>query len=209
MVQSFLTVRSLIVSVAMAGCLMVSPVPAFADEGHGCMMHGHSSDRGHGDADHHGHGAHYLKHLLAHAEEIGLSDEQIAKLKNMHLDVSRSQIRTQADVKVARLELHAVVEDGQAPSADLEAKVQQLKNAEARFLFAAIQARREANRLLTPEQQQKVAALEKREADKHETGGCGGGGMGRGMRRGMMGAEGSGGHSEHAEGPGMQRQHRH
>ena len=84
-----------------------------ADGGHGGMMCGHMCE-GHDQSKQDEHSSYDLKHLLKHGKEIGLTSEQISKLKTMQLDLGRAQARAEADIKVATLELHALVEDEQA-----------------------------------------------------------------------------------------------
>lgn len=150
----------------------------------GHMHEGHDHSNTDEDADDE------LTHLLTHRQEIGLTSEQIGKLKTMQLDLNRAQARAEADIKVATLELHAIAEDKQADSAAIQAKVDQLKKAEGRLQFMAIRSGRSAIAILTPEQREKNnvlrnALMEGMEAgqDQHN------GGMG-GMRgAGRMGAD--------------------
>ena len=159
---------------------------------------------GHDQEEQADHGGHYLKHLLKHAKEIGLTPEQIG-LKAIQLDFKRSEARLEADTKVAKLELHAQLEDEKADLAAIQAKVDQLKKAEAACLFTAIKSKRNAMALLTPDQREKDRAVH-----EHMKGGAqhgsGMGGMmgGRGGMGGMMGGMGGGmmGGSGHGQGSG-------
>ena len=90
-----------------------------ADEGQARMMCGQMHG-GHGQGEQDEHSAHYLKHLLKHAKEIGLTSEQIGKLNAMQLDLGRTKARAEADIKIAHLDLHALVEDGQADFAAIQ-----------------------------------------------------------------------------------------
>ena len=135
-----------------------------ADGDHGGMMCGHMCE-GHDQSKQGEHSSHDLKLLLKHGKEIGLTLEQISKLKTMQLDLSRAQARAEADIKVATLELHALVENEQADSAAIQAKVDQLKKAEGGLLFTAIRSRRDAMALLSPEQREKEHALRDRMMD--------------------------------------------
>mgnify|MGYP001591651489 CR=1 FL=1 len=128
-----------------------------ADGEHGGMMCGHMCG-GHDQSKQDEHSSHDLKQLLKQGKEIGLTSEQISKLKTMQLDLSRAQARAEADIKVATLELHALVEDEQADSAAIQAKVDQLKKAEGGLLFTAIKSSRDAMAILTPEQREKEHA---------------------------------------------------
>jgi protein CpxP len=135
-----------------------------ADGDHGGMMFGRMCE-GHDQSKQGEHSSHDLKLLLKHGKEISLTSEQISKLKTMQLDLSRAQARAEADIKVATLELHALVEDEQADSATIQAKVDQLKKAEGGLLFTAIRSRRDAMAILSPEQREKEHAMRDRMMD--------------------------------------------
>lgn len=200
--------RQWIVVLAGAACLVaVSFHSGLADEGHGMMMHGHmqgSHDQGEQDEQ----SAHYLKHLLKHAKEIGLTSEQIGKLKALQLDFNRTQVRMEADIKIAGLELHALLEEEQAELSAIQAKVDQLKKVEGALLLAAIKGKRDAMAMLTPDQRAKDRA----QLEKMKSGGEGqhGGGMG-GMGHGAMGGSGHGGQGggDHTGGAPAGGQHQH
>jgi Spy/CpxP family protein refolding chaperone len=192
-------------------------VPVFADEGHGKKGHG-----GHDQEEQDDHNGHYLKHLLKHAKEVGLTPEQIGKLKAIQLDFKRSEARLEADTKVAKLELHALLDDEQTDLKAIQAKVEQLKKSEGACLFEAIKSKRTAMALLTPDQREKDRAHReqmKSEGEGQHGGGMGGmgrGGMGGGMgsmgRGGMGGGSGHGGqgggdHEGGGAGGGQEHQH--
>lgn len=155
--------------------------------GHMCKMHA-----GHDQSKHDEHSSYDLNHLLKHGKELGLTPEQLSKLKTMQLDLSRSQVRAEADIKVATLELHALVEDEQAGLAAIQAKVDQLKKAEGGLLFTTIRSGRDAMAILTPEQREKEHALrdKMKEGEDQHTGG-------------MSGMKGGG----HGKGGGAEHQH--
>ncbi|MBL8036393.1 Spy/CpxP family protein refolding chaperone [Nitrospira sp. CMX1] len=183
--------------------------PSFVAEGQAMMMHG-----GHDQAEEEDHGGHYLKHLLKHAKEIGLTAEQIGKLKSVQLDFKRTEARLEADTKVAKLELQALLEDEKTDLNTIQAKVDQLKKAEAACLFTAIKSKRNAMVILTPDQREKERAVHEQMMSGGQHG-AGGGGMGHGgMMGGMMGSMGSGSHGQSSgdhgsggAGGGQQHQH--
>jgi Spy/CpxP family protein refolding chaperone len=167
---------------------------ARADGDHGGMMCGHmcKMHEGHDQTKHDEHNSHDLKHLLKHGKELGLTSEQLSKLKTMQLDVSRAQVRAEADIKVARLELQALVEDERADLAVIQGKVYELKKAEGGLLFGTIKARHDARAILTPEQREKVHALgeEVKEGEHEHSGGM------KGMKGGGHGGRRKGGKGE-------------
>ncbi|MGH7250244.1 MAG: hypothetical protein ACREIK_00140, partial [Nitrospiraceae bacterium] len=102
----------------MVGLMLLT---ARADVGSG---HG----KGYGDRTHtmmgnQGGAGHFLRHLLTHQKEIGLTEDQVAKLKTIHLEWDRTRIRTEAEVLVAERELAAMVQDDKTNLATIEAKV--------------------------------------------------------------------------------------
>ncbi|MDI3465830.1 MAG: hypothetical protein OJF50_004651 [Nitrospira sp.] len=176
---------------AAAWILTITVFPSYADEGHGKMGHGrHDEDK---QDDHSGH---YLKHLLKHAKEIGLTQEQVGKIKTLQLDFKRTEARLEADAKIAKLELHALLDDEQADLNAIQAKVDQLKKAEAACLFATIKSKRHAMAMLTPDQREK----ERAQHERMKAGGQHGSGMGGMGHGGMMG--GGGGHQSGMGGTG-------
>ncbi len=191
--------RQWVIGVGRVALIVATTVlSGLADEGQARMMCGQMHG-GHGQDEQDEHSAHYLKHLLKHAKEIGLTSEQIGKLKAMQLDLGRTQARVEADIKIAHLELHALVEDEQADFASIQMKVNQLTKAEGELLLAAIKGKRDATAILTPDQREKDRALHekmKSEKEREHRGGMGSGGMGGGGHggRGGMGMMGGGGH---------------
>ena len=189
--------RQWVVVLGGAACLVAATfLSGLADEAQGCMMH----DQMHGGHDQGEQGEHYLMHVLKHAKEIGLTSEQIGKLKALQLDFNRTQARMEADITIAGLELHALLEEEKVELSAIQAKVDQLKKAEGALMLAAIKGKRDASALLTPEQREK----ERAHREKMKSGGEGqhGGGMGGGGH----GGSGGGDHAGGAQGGG---QHQH
>lgn len=142
---------------------------------------------------------HYLHHLLKHSKEIGLTADQVSKLKAIQLDLNRTRIKTEADMQVSELELAALTEDEKADLSAIETKAKERAMLEVGLQMAAIKAKRDAVSLLTPEQHEKVTA--EREKMMKEMGGMMGKGekeksegekkkhMGGMMKKGMMGGK--------------------
>lgn len=202
--------RQWVVVLGGVACLVAATfLSGLADEAQGRMMHDQMHG-GHDQEEQDDHSAHYLKHLLKHAKEIGLTPEQISKVKALQLDFKRSEARLEADAKVAKLELQALMEDEQTDLTAIQAKVDQLKKAEAACLFTAIKSKRTAMALLTPDQREKDRAVhEQMKSGSQHGDGMGGmmGGMGGGgMSGGGHGGSGGGDHAGGAQGGG---QHQH
>lgn len=148
----------LILGIGLASALATAPM-AWADGGARCAggkAHMMSHHGGHG---HSGVTSHLLRHLLKNKQELGLTDEQIAKLRAVALDADRARIRAGADVMVSERELRAMLWDEKAQLPAIEAKVKEAEAFDATVRIIGIKARRELMGVLTPEQQAKQKAL--------------------------------------------------
>lgn len=119
---------------------------------HGCCekMMGHMG--------HDAHSADHLRHLLKHQKEIGLTEEQVKKLKAIELDFDRGRIKTDAEIDISERELRALVEDEKTGLSAIEAKVTQSKMLEVKLRMLAFKARHDAIEILTPDQREKGKA---------------------------------------------------
>lgn len=193
-------------AVATACMLAAALFAGRAEACHGhMMMHGHAQG-GYEQEDADERAGHYLKHLLKHAKEIGLTPEQIGKLKSVQLDFKRAEAKMEGEVKIADLELEALLDDEKTNLSAIASKVDQLKKAEGALLLAGIKSQREAMALLTPEQREKDRAH--REHMQHDGQGQHKRGIGMGgMMGGMMGGTGQGGGHGGGSSGGQQHQH--
>lgn len=138
---------------------------------------------------HHGGAGHFMRHLLMHQKEIGLSEEQVVKIKALQLELDKTRIRTEAEIQVAERELHELVRDEKADLAAIEAKLRQGAELEVGLRLTAVKTRRTAMALLTPEQREKEKAEHEKMMKKrgeHKMGEMKGmeHGMGQGMKPG-------------------------
>ena len=99
--------------------------------------------------------ASHLQHLLKHQKEIGLTEEQVKKLKAIELDFDRGRIRSDAEIHVAERELLALVDEEKTDLSAIEAKVKQSEMLEVGLRMLAFKARHDALAVLTPEQRAK------------------------------------------------------
>ena len=148
---------------------------AWADEGYG---HAGQQGMGPGMGGHREGTGHYLRHLMRHQKEIGLSAEQVTKLKGLQMEFTRTRIHAEADINVAEAELAALAEDDKADLAAMETKVKQSEALRSGLRMAVIKAKRDALAVLTPEQREKQKAEhEKMMHDMQRSHGSAGGDM--------------------------------
>lgn len=148
--------------VAILGMLGWSVQPSLADPEQG---YSHASSHGHGCCEemmghmgHYAHSADHLRHLLTHQKEIGLTEEQVKKLKAIELDYDRVRIKAEADIQIAERELQALLGEEKTDLSALEAKVKQSEMLEVALRMSAYKARRDTLAVLTPEQLEKAKA---------------------------------------------------
>ncbi len=134
--------------------------PGYGKEGHGGG--GHSMMSGYGASMMHNSTGHLIRHLLKHEQDIGLTAEQVTKLKDMQLTLDKTRIKTEADIQVAERELKALTEEEKSDLGAVEAKLKQSADLQVGLRMTSIKARRDVYALLTPEQR----AKEKSEHDK-------------------------------------------
>ena len=87
---------------------------------------------------------------------MGLNDAQIKKLKDIQLNLDRTRIRAEAEIKIAEREAAALIEDDQADLSAIKAKFQESAQKQVSLRVTAIKARRAAMAVLTPEQSTRV-----------------------------------------------------
>jgi Spy/CpxP family protein refolding chaperone len=175
-----MTKRSTFITVG-AACtlaLLLGLSPALADPekdyGHrsgGKDGYGHAGDghgmMGMGMGMTHSSTGHLIRHLLKHEKDIGLTADQVAKLKDMQLNLDKIRIKSEADIQIAERELKALIEEEKSDIGAIEAKLKQSEDLQVALRLAAIKARREVLGLLTPEQRAKEKAEHEKMMQQH------------------------------------------
>ena len=109
----------------------------------------------------HGGAGHLIRHLLKHEKDLGLSAEQVTKLKDTQLNLDKSRIKMEADIQVAERELKALTEDEKTDMSAIESKLRQSEDVQIGLRLLSIKTRREVMALLTPDQRIKQADHDK------------------------------------------------
>lgn len=172
MKQATRTIMTLGVASVFALTLGMSSVwanePGYGKEGHGG---GHGSRGGHGGSMMHNSTGHLIRHLLKHEQDIGLTAEQVTKLKDMQLNLDKVRIKTEADIQVAERELKALMEDEKLDLGAIEGKLKQSGDLQVGLRMASIKARRDVYALLTPEQRTKEKTEHEKAMQQHKDAG--------------------------------------
>jgi Spy/CpxP family protein refolding chaperone len=167
---------------AIACALTISPAWANPEGGYG--GHSGSYQKGqHGmgaammEMMLHGGAGHLIRHLLKHDKEIGLSADQVTKLKELQLNLDKNRIKMEADIQVAEREVKALTEDEKSDIGAIEAKLKQSAEVQIGLRVLSVKTRRDALAILTPEQRAKEEAEHEKMMQQHK--GMGGSSQGK------------------------------
>ena len=178
--------RMVALGMAAAFALAVGTSGVWANEpgyGHGGGKDGYGSGAmgSHGMGMMHSSAGHLIRHLLKHEKEIGLTADQVAKLKDMQLNLDKTRIKAEADIQVAERELKALTDEEKSDLGALEAKLKQSEDMQVALRMTSIKTRREVLGLLTPEQRAKEKAEHEKMMQQYKDGGKGHGSQPGGM----------------------------
>jgi len=91
--------------------------------------------------------------------ELGLTDDQAEKLRQIFMDSRKANIRTRADLQIQRMELHELM---RAEKTDRDAalkKVEAISALRAQMMRQRVESMLAAKTVLTPEQQKKIHSM--------------------------------------------------
>lgn len=136
--------------------------------------------------------------MLEHSQDLGLNPEQEKKLRDLRTEFSKESVRRTADIRVAQIELNALLEQDQWDVAKIEPKVKQIATLQGDLRVARIKTLAAGRAVLTTQQVEKLMHVGHQMRGMGRPGGMGSGMMGPGMMG--PGMPGSG----QAPAPGMQ-----
>jgi protein CpxP len=145
--------------------------PGYGGEGHGGG--GHSSMGGYGAGMMPNSTGHLIRHLLKHEQDIGLTAEQVTKLKDMQLNLDKTRIKSEADIQVAERELRSLTEEEKSDLGAIEAKLKQSGDLQVGLRMVSIKAKRDVLALLNPEQRAKEKTEHEKILQQHKDAGKG------------------------------------
>jgi hypothetical protein len=128
-----------------------------------------------------GHGHAMLRMLDRLADQLNLSDDQEAQIRALVLQHMKEAVQARADIADKRIDLFTLLDADTPDLSKVKATLQAIASKRADLMFDRISLVQEANKLLTPEQQQQFRAMRRQMMYGH------GGMMGQ---RGMYGKGG-------------------
>jgi len=97
--------------------------------------------------------------IIRNREKLDLSSDQVKNLERLRTDFEKQSIRKEADIRVAKLDLHALLHTQPVDMKKVEAKVHEIERLRADLQFARIRATQKAKEQLSLEQRQKLDEL--------------------------------------------------
>jgi len=153
---------------ALSTALLVT-LPAHAQGGPPPGSHGPAMMHGGGRGPMHaGPGQHCCKQDEGHPgggfflrlrQQLGLSEDQVAKLSALKSETAKQAIRTKADVEILRIELRELMHKDNVDVKAVDAKINKIGDLQTALRRAEVHARLEARNVLTEEQLKKLHEL--------------------------------------------------
>jgi Spy/CpxP family protein refolding chaperone len=135
------------------------PGPAFSQmkemsmkghgEGHGQMMEMGNMDKM-GDM---------MGMCIQHADKIGLTDDQILKMKPLHSEMQKKQARYNADLKIAKIELMDILEVKDFDLEKANAAVKKISEIKTAHHLEMLSAMKDMRKIITDEQFKKMKKM--------------------------------------------------
>jgi Spy/CpxP family protein refolding chaperone len=163
------------ISVMVAAVVMLAfsvPTPAFSEMKNMSMMEhreGHGQMMGMGMMDKMGD---MMGMCIQHADMMGLTDDQVMKMKPVHSEMQKKQARFQADKKIAEIELMEIMEVKDFDLEKASAAVKNIADIKTTHHLVMLKAMKEMRTILTDEQFKKMKMMmpmkmdEKKPAEK-------------------------------------------
>lgn len=108
--------------------------------------------------------------FMEHADKMGLTDDQMAKMKPLHREMQKKQIRSKADLKIAEIELMEIMEVKDFNLDKATSAVKKIEDIKTAQHLEMLKAMKDMRAILTDEQfknMQKMCVMQMG-AEKHE-----------------------------------------
>ena len=96
------------------------------------------------------------------AEHLDLTEEQREQIKSIRRETARKHIQQQADVRLARLDLKALMDTEQPDRKKIHTQLRKIAQLQGDMRISQVDQRLDIRQLLTPEQRQKAKKMRAR-----------------------------------------------
>lgn len=122
----------------------------------------HSAHKGSGHGSAHRSGKSPFEHVLCFTKKLGLTEDQVNKIKAHEFEFKKMKIQVKADHAIAHLELDKLAHSDTVDAAGMRAVGNRIVAIKSKKIHAMIEAKIIILNILTPEQRQKVSKLHSR-----------------------------------------------
>jgi len=157
--------KAIVTAVAML--VLTAAVPAFAqmtDMPKGEHTVGHGPMMGMGNMDKMDD---MMGTCMAHAEMMGLTDDQLMKMKPIHSEMQKKHARFKADQKIAEIELMEIVEVKDFNLDNANTAVKKIEGVKTAHHLDMLKSMKEMRTILTDEQFKKMKSMMLKMPDDH------------------------------------------
>ena len=98
---------------------------------------------------------------IEHADKMGLTDDQITKMKSVHREMQKKQVRFEADLKIAEIELVEIMEVKDFNLEKASSAVKNISEIKTAHHLKMLKAMKEMRTILTGEQFKKMKRMMK------------------------------------------------
>jgi len=126
---------------------------------HGYGKHGYSRHGYGGHGYRGGHGKDPFRHVLRFAKSLGLTADQIGKIKNMKFEFAKMRIMLKAHHQVAHMELDQLVHSGEVKESEMREVADRIAQIKSKKIHSMVEAKIGLLKLLTPEQRKKMSQV--------------------------------------------------
>jgi len=112
-----------------------------------------------------------LDMLIKHADKVGLTDDQVVKLKTIHRGMERKKIRFEADMKLARIDLKEIMEVKDFDLEKANAAVQKISDIKKDQRLEMLKSLKDVRSILTDDQFKKIKEFRHRMWEGKKQGG--------------------------------------
>lgn len=102
---------------------------------------------------------HKADFYTAHAKQIGLSKEQVEKIRNLRLEFNKNRVKESADVEALKMDIMAELRQDAPDQAKINSLIDKKYSIKREMAKAAVQALLEIKGTLSPEQKEKAKEL--------------------------------------------------
>ncbi len=100
-----------------------------------------------------------ISFMLDHRDELGLSPDQTARLEALRASFAREAIRREADIRIAEMDLAALLDKDLLDMPQVEAKVREVAQMRADLRIARLKTLEQGKAVLSAEQRTKLQGL--------------------------------------------------